>query len=404
MRVAIVMQNEFPHVGEVRPRRVAQSLHRRGHKVTMVAWNSRHGSVVEDLDYAKVYRFGYWLNSRVYPILSSPSPLNPFWVAWILKVAREARPDIFIASNIRIALPTILAARMLRRPVILDLQENNRGLAEIRPKTHLGHYLSRNSRLVGFLERLCIRLSNHTWVVVQERLEDFPPQVLSEERTYIVSNTVDLEELRDTVKCHQGTGDTFTLIFIGRISQSFGLLEPFIRALRHVLDYDKNIRFLIGGVEGDRLPLQNFARELGVQDHVQVDGQIDPECVPSWLQQGNVGIVPYEVCRTTNTTISNKLFHYMAAGLAVMSTAMLPTRRVIEEVHCGIVIPDGSGPREIADAILRLKRAPEEVAAMGMRARQAIKEKYNWEVDFKEALRSMERLLVPAKNAADSVA
>src|SRR5271157_963528 len=98
MHVAIVMQNDYPHIGEIRVRRFARSLSQRGHRVTLLAWNSRRGPQVEDLGYAQVMRFGFFLKSFLYPFLSAPSPLNPFWLMWIWNVARKIQPDLLISS------------------------------------------------------------------------------------------------------------------------------------------------------------------------------------------------------------------------------------------------------------------------------------------------------------------
>ncbi|MGD1154267.1 MAG: glycosyltransferase [Terriglobia bacterium] len=398
MHVAIVMQNDYPHIGEVRVRRFARSLSQRGHRVTLLAWNSRRGPQVEDLDHGRVVRFDFFLKSPLYPSLSSPSPFNPFWAMWIWKVARKIQPDLFISSNIRIALPMILVAKLLHKPTILDLQEHNEELARIRPKTRLAHYLTRNSRLVAWLEKACVKLVDHTWVVVPERMKSLPPRVLSQGRVTVVGNTTELEEVPAEQNHRREKGGVFTLILIGQLGGDFSLVAPFIRALGCIIPRDRNVRLLLGGVEGDRKPLDNLVEQSKVQGHVQADGIIPPQEVPRWLQQGDVGIVPYAVSPFTNVTISCKLFHYFAAGLPVLSTAMEPTRRIIEELQCGAVIPEGSGPEETAEIVLRLKNAGEELGAMGRRAQQAVREKYNWELDFNQAFQSMEALLSPARS------
>jgi glycosyltransferase involved in cell wall biosynthesis len=399
MHVAIVLQNDYPHVGEVRPRRLARSLSQRGHQVTILAWNSRCGPLAEDLGYAQVMRFGCFLKSPLYPLLSSPTPLNPFWVWWLRKVSRKIRPDLLIASNIRVALPMILAARLLHLPTILDLQEHNEELTRLRPKSRLGHYLTRNSHLVAWLEAACVKHADHTWVVVPERMKSLNAKVVRQGRVTVVSNTVDLEEVA-TVQDYPGKkSEVFTLIFVGLLRGNFGSIAPFIRALGCILQSDKNVRLILGGVAGDHKSLDDLVEQAGVQGHVQTDGIIDPLEIPRWLQQGDLGIIPYPVTAVTNVTISNKLFHYFAAGLPVLSTDMEPTRRIIEELKCGAVIPEGSGPEEIAEIILRLKTAREELAAMGKRAQEAVITRYNWDVDFNHAFQSMVDLLSPARDA-----
>jgi glycosyltransferase involved in cell wall biosynthesis len=401
MHVAIVLQNDYPHAGEARPRRLARSLSQQGHQVTILAWNSRGGPQMEDLGYARVIRFSFFLKSYLYRLLSFPSPLNPFWVIWIWKIARKIQPDLFIASNIRIALPMILAAKLLRKPTILDLQEHNEQLTRMRGKTRLAHYLTRNSRLVAWLERACVKCADRTWVVVAERMKSLNPRIVSQGRVTIVSNTTDLAEVQAAQNHRRVKDQVFTMIFIGFLRGDFTLVAPFIRALGCVIRRDKNVRLLLGGVDGDRKSLDILVEQSGVQGHVQADGIIEPMDIPRWLQQGHLAIVPYQVTPCTNATISSKLFHYFAAGLPVLSTAMEPTRRIIEELKCGAVIPEGSGPEEIAEIILRLKNAGEELDAMGLRAQQAVKEKYNWEVDFSRAFGSLEELLSPAKKPWD---
>jgi glycosyltransferase involved in cell wall biosynthesis len=401
MHVAIVMQNDYPHAGEARPRRLARALSQRGHQVTMLAWNSRRGPQVEDLGYARVIRFGYFLKSAFYTLLSSPSPLNPFWAVWIWRVARRARVDLLIASNVRIALPMLLAARFLHKPTILDLQEHNQELTRLRSKTRLIDYLTRSTLLVGLLEKVCVKYAEHTWVVVPERIKDLPAKIVAQGRVIVVGNTVARAEVEAAQNHRREKGGEFTLIFIGLLRRDFGLVAPFIRALGCMIQRDQAVRLLLGGVEGDRKPLDDLVEQSGAQGHVQAEGIIEPREIPRWLQQGDLGIIPYEVTSATNVTISNKLFHYLAAGLPVLSTAMKPTQRIIEELKCGAVIPEGSGPEEIAEIILRLKNSGEELEAMGRRAQQAVRDTYNWEVDFNRAFQSMEWLLSAAGHPSD---
>jgi len=391
MKVGIAVDVDYPHVGEVRPTKLARSLQRAGHQVVFICRNSRQKPLTEDLGYARVYRFGYFLKSRMFPWLSPPSPLNLLWALWIAKIVRKEGLDVIISSNLRIALPTIVAAKCLGKPVVLDLQENNREAVKLYPKTRFHHYVIRNSQLVGLLEDLCIKLADHTWVVVEERLESLSRRLRKPGKVSVVCHTPSLEELQASQEQRaRPENDNFTLIYLGLFAPGVGSVEPILEALPYVSKRDKKVRFLIGGGGNHLLPL---VERLGIQDHVIFGGLIQPEKVPAWLQQGDLGIIAYPVNRFTNTTVSNKLFHYMAAGLPVFSTDMAPTRRILEEVGCGITIRAGIRKQEIAEIILRLKNTPEERAEMGQRGRQAVLEKYNWEFDFDRALRCLEKLV-----------
>lgn len=400
MRVGIVVDVDYPHVGEVRPTKLARSLERAGHWVVFMSSNSRQRPVTEDLDYSRVYRFSYFLKSKMFPWLAAPSPLNPLWALWIARIARIECIDVLICSNIRIALPTIWAAKSLRIPVVLDLQESNREAVKLYPKTRLYHYVIRNSRLVGFLEDLCVKLADHTWVVVQERADSLPPGLRTSGKISVLCHTPSLDDLQAPE--NQGVrpqNKNFTLIYVGLFAPGMGSVEPILMALPYVLAVDKKVQFLIGGGGAHLEPL---VKELGIQDHVVFEGLIEPEKVTEWLRRGDLGIIAYAVNPYSNATVSNKLFHYMVSGLPILSTDMAPTRRILQEVGCGVTFPVDSNPQEIAQIILQLKNAPEKRAAMAERGRQAVLAKYNWAVDFDRALGCLERLVTKVADGGDS--
>lgn len=394
MRVGIVVDVDYPHVGEIRPTKLARSLHESGHRVVFICSNSQQRSAVEDLDYARIYRFAYFLRSRMCHLLGAASPLNPLWVSWIAHVVRKEALDVLISSNIRIALPTIVAGKLLRKPVVLDLQENNREVVKVYPKTRLHHYITKNSKLVGFLEDLCVRLSDHTWIVIEDRLEAIPPKLRGRDKISVVCHTPTLEELytSQAMPPKTPTGQ-FTLIYFGLFAPGVGSVEPILSALPYVLKRDKNIRFLIAG-KGHEYLIPMIER-LQIQGSVYFTGLIQPEQLPVWLQQGDLGIIAYPVNSFSNTTISNKLFHYMAAGLPVLSTDMIPTRRILNEVGCGRTFPKEASSQDIADIILQLKSSTTDLPAMGDRGRQAVLKKYNWTVDFGHALACLTGLVCP---------
>jgi glycosyltransferase involved in cell wall biosynthesis len=208
-----------------------------------------------------------------------------------------------------------------------------------------------------------------------------------------VCHTPSLEDLQVSEQPRtRSANDPFTLAYVGLFAPGIGSIEPILTALPYVLEQDKNVRFLIGGGGEHLLPL---VKKLGIQDHVVFCGMIPSEKMLAWLQQADLGIVAYPVNAFTNVTISNKLFHYMAVGLPVLSTDMAPTRRILEEVGCGRTFPLGSTDQEVAQIILQLKNSPEERAAMEQNARAAILNKYNWNFDFEHALRCMETLVAP---------
>lgn len=396
MNVGIVVQNEYPHVGLVRPRRLARSLRRAGHHVFFLSRNTGKLPSCEESADGRIYRFPYFLGTPLYPVASVLFPLNPLWLWWIYKVGRVEKPDIWIASNLRPALPTILAGWLQGSRTVMDLEENNPEAVKFYPKSRPWHYLLRNSWFVWALESLCALLSDHVWVVVEERKADMPRRVQRRRTVSVLGHPPSLEEVLDARADCRPRNEVFTMAYVGLFAPGIGSIEPFLEAMPYVLARDPNVHLRIAGGR----QLEPLVQRLGIADHVCFDGMIPPEQLTEWLQQADVGLIGYRVARFTNTTVSNKLFHYMAAGLPVLSTAMIPTRRIIEQTGCGRVIPEGAGPEEIAQIILEMKQQTAARATMGERGRQAILESFNWEREFEQALATLERLALNPRRAA----
>src|SRR5262245_4135096 len=119
MKVGIVVQDEYPHLGLVRPRRLGRSLTRPGHAGVLRASGPRDAPEYEALEEAAVHRFPYLRRSWAHRWIATASPVNLLWSFWIVRVARREKLDILVSSNLRVAMSTIVAARWLRVPIIL---------------------------------------------------------------------------------------------------------------------------------------------------------------------------------------------------------------------------------------------------------------------------------------------
>lgn len=382
MNIGIVVQNEYPHVGEVRPRRLAQSLHNDGHKVIFLSAFSEGKSCIENIGYAEVNRFGLFLDKIFFSLIKNPSPFNLFWIIWIYKIAKKNNIDVLISSNIRVAIPMILAAKLLRKKAVLDLQENNGELIKYKKKSSIAHYITRNSYFIRLIEYLCIRYSDHIWVVVEERKRDINPVYYK--KISVVMHAV--SKIKIVAKEEKSRGDSFKIMYVGRFNGDISSIELLLRALPYAVKTDHDIKFLIGGANHSETNLLALIKELNLEDYVELCGVVDPEEVEEWLSQGDVGVICYPVNPFTNTTISNKIFHYMAAGLPVLSTDMVPTRRIVEEVACGVVIPNEADFRQVADKILFLKRNDELLKFYSKNSLNAARFNYNWETQYGTAL------------------
>lgn len=236
---------------------------------------------------------------------------------------------------------------------------------------------------------MCVSWADHTWVVVEERIGALPVGLRSPEKVSVVCHTPDESEINVGVKSYNVRKTDFSLAYVGLFAPGHGSVELLMRSLPIMLRQDPNVRIAVAGGR----QLEPLATELGILDHVDFAGLIPADEVCLWLREKEVGVIAYDPSKFTDTTVSNKLFYYMAVGIPVLATDMAPTRRIVEEVGCGRIIPRNATPEDVARIVLDLKNSPEECAAMGQRGRQAILDKYNWERDFRHALDTLSALV-----------
>jgi glycosyltransferase involved in cell wall biosynthesis len=96
-----------------------------------------------------------------------------------------------------------------------------------------------------------------------------------------------------------------------------------------------------------------------------------------------------------------KMFEYMAAGIPVVSSDFPLWRQIVDGAGCGICV-NSLDSRQIAKAIEFLLTHPAEAEAMGRRGRQAIIERYNWDLEEGKLLSLYEALTPHRARAAHS--
>lgn len=87
--------------------------------------------------------------------------------------------------------------------------------------------------------------------------------------------------------------------------------------------------------------------------------------------------------RNHDLTVSNKMFDYHMAGLAVIATDLPSLRDVIHRSGGGLLCKPGN-PTALAEAVLRLRSSAALMADMQNRARRFAMEEANWELELEK--------------------
>ena len=153
------------------------------------------------------------------------------------------------------------------------------------------------------------------------------------------------------------------------------------------------------------VPLRLFGRvtdavrqELAAIDTkrlVDFAGTVERSMVIDALCTSQIGMVTEHCTGNAQNAYCVKMFEYMAAGMAIVSSNIPLWERTIHENGCGLCV-DPTKPEEIAGALEWLRDHPAEAERMGRAGRRAAQETYNWAVQ-KEALFALYNKLMGEK-------
>jgi glycosyltransferase involved in cell wall biosynthesis len=146
--------------------------------------------------------------------------------------------------------------------------------------------------------------------------------------------------------------------------------------------------------DGKDLPrFQAQARALGLtESQADFRGRVPNAEALAALPTMDVGIIPHVADESWNTTIPNKLFDYMAAGLAVVTSDARPAARIVRETGAGFVYHH-SDASELARALAALVDSNVRLAC-ARRGQSAVRDTYHWELDAQRLLGTLQRAVV----------
>lgn len=111
----------------------------------------------------------------------------------------------------------------------------------------------------------------------------------------------------------------------------------------------------------------------------------------SRISEHDIGLaleVPY--CLNKEHTVSNKLFQYLQAGLAVIATDTSGQQEIFsKQPNIGRLIPNNN-PLALAQALEDLLQKPEKLNSAKLAALQALKEQFCWEQQEKTLIQTVE--------------
>ena len=393
LRVLYLWDADYPW--DVRTEKVCAALTQAGHSVHIVARNRERRPLVEQLPEGTVHRMPPWrlVGRKLDALLGFPAFFNPRWISLLAATIRRERPDVIIVRDLPLCPTALQAGRRAGLPVVLDMAENYPAM--MRELWETGRqrpidWLVRNPAAVSWIERRCLPRLDAVITVVEESSERVAELGVPADRLTVVSNTPPWARAAGTVERRRRDGEPMDVVYLGLLELHRGLGE-LVEAAALLRDDGVPVRVRIVGGGRDETILRELARTHGLgEELVRFYGRVSHAEALRLIESADVGIVPHRADESWNTTIPNKLFDYMAVGLAVVASDARPTARVVRETGAGLVFRSGDA-RAIADALRQLAD-PAVRDAHARAGREAVRSRYHWERDVEALLRVVDRV------------
>ena len=277
-------------------------------------------------------------------------------IAALVKVCREFRPDVLVAHGFSEHLWGRYAGLLAKVPHLVHVEHNTRERYTRWRLAQTRWLAKRTDRIVGCSEgvrRVLLEMG-------------MPPA-----RTIAIPNGVRLQPFADAeaqpfaqripgivmVARFSRQKDHATLLRAVALLRERGLAPPLL--------------FAGGGKDLHRRPLEKLADELGIAAQVQFLGVVRD--VPQRLMAHQLCVLS-----THYEGMPLALLEGMAAGCAVVGSAVPGVREVLEDGVDGLLVAEADAPA-LADALERVLRDPPFGARLAAAARRAAAEKYSRE-------------------------
>jgi glycosyltransferase involved in cell wall biosynthesis len=389
---------DFPP--EIRLEKEVRTLQKAGHKITIVcsmkkkitAYDTWEGCDVIRLS-EKTSRFGKLLKF----ITFNWTFYDKFWDKNLDQIIKTYEIDVLHVHDLPMLKTSLIAAKRNKIPVVIDFHENYPGALPyyIDDGTFLSKILL-NMISIKRWERYEITDSaaaNHILVVVDEAKERLISQGIDEKKITVLENTEDVENfcsMKIDPEIKTSYEKDFILIYVGGFGGDHRGLLTVIEAIPIIAIEIPNIRLVLVGDGPIKPRLIKLTKQLGLETKVTfIDWQPFIK-VSSWIDRGDICIIPHNSNPQTEATSPHKLFQYMLMKKPIIVSSCRPLKRVIEECQAGLVFQAGDRV-DFAKKVIDLK--DEKVRLKyGENGHLYATNKYNWELLSYKLLTVYDRL------------
>jgi glycosyltransferase involved in cell wall biosynthesis len=291
-----------------------------------------------------------------------PLAVVPGWshaatIAALVRVCRHFRPDVLVAHGFSEHLWGRYAGLLARVPHLVHVEHNTRERYTRWRLAQTRWLARRTDRIVGCSEGVRLRLLEM----------GMPPA-----RTIAIPNGIRLEPFAEA-DAYPFRQRIPGIVMVARFSKQkdHATLLRAVAMLRG-RGLQPPVLFAGGGKALHRAPLETLTNQLGLEDQVRFLGVV--RNVPELLMQHQLAVLS-----THYEGMPLALIEGMAAGCAVVGSAVPGVREVIADGIDGRVVPEGDA-QALAETLERLLRDPQASARIAATARRIAIERHSREL------------------------
>jgi glycosyltransferase involved in cell wall biosynthesis len=291
--------------------------------------------------------------------------LVPYLLTSLVAILR-IRPDVvYLCKPTPVTLVGLAARLLLRKPVVLDLDDLGSEVMKSQGQPALQYML------VAWCERIALHYASGV-VVASTYLEQLVKDQYPDKPIVVIPNGVEPTDypVKNGMKPRQA------IYYFGAVNR-LALIETLLRSLPTVIAAAPDtIVTIVGG--GSALPAaKRLVKQLGVASSVSFTGWVDFLAIQKYVQPADIGICYQPDTPTVQAASNMKVFQYMAMGSVPVVSNVGDVAAYVDHGRLGVVVP-ADNAEALSEALISLLQNETQRARIAKAARRAAETTYAW--------------------------
>lgn len=302
----------------------------------------------------------------------------------IILIGNAEKADIYHVHDLNMLLEGYVCSRMNKAKLVYDSHE-----------LFIERNTQRKSKLMNFvlkkMEKMLIKRCDGV-ITVSDSISKYLADIYKIDAPVVIRNCHNIAKIEKSLKIQDLLGLTENrkiILYFGRITFNRGL-ENLLKSAEYI-SKDAIIVLIGNGEERYINKLQESVVSSKLQDKFAILPPVESPDANTYVSSADVGIIPTpNVCLSYYFGASNKIFHYMIAGLPILVSDHPEKRALVVGNNLGEVF-DPENPLDIAEKINHLLGNDVLMKKYSENSLKASKI-YNWGNEEKKLLNLYERI------------